>query len=210
MPDEGKSFAALNLASVYSMMGRKTLLVGFDLRRPVVFSDVNIADEKGISTWYLDGDIEIIEQSSHLDILPTGPKPPNPSELIASPNTKALLNSLREKYDYIILDSAPIGTVTDSIALALLADATIILVRYGKTIAPLLAHTLTDMEANGIKGVSLLLNDIQYGKISNRYYGTYRYDNKYFNENKKTSKIPDSWFQKIKTFKIPKRATAKT
>jgi len=210
MPDEGKSFSALNLASVYSMMGRKTLLVGFDLRRPVSFSDVKIADEKGISTWYLDGDIEIIEQSSHLDILPTGPKPPNPSELIASPNTKALLNSLREKYDYIILDSAPIGTVTDSIALALLADATIILVRYGKTIAPLLAHTLSDMEANGIKGVSLLLNDIQYGKISNRYYGTYRYDNKYFNGNKKTSKIPDFWLQKIKTLITTKRTTAKT
>jgi capsular exopolysaccharide synthesis family protein len=196
MPDEGKTFTAINLASVYSMMGKKTLLVGFDLRRPVIFSDLNIADEKGLTTWYIDGELEIIEQSSHLDILPTGPKPPNPAELITSAATGALLNKLREKYDFIILDSAPIGTVSDSIALAQLADATILIVRYGKTIAPLLAHTIADVKANGIKGISLLLNDIKYGKIRSRYYGTYRYNNKYFTETKKSSKIPGSWFQK--------------
>lgn len=196
MPDEGKSFTAINLASVYSMMGKKTLLVGFDLRRPVIFSDLNIADEKGISTWYIDGKLEIIEQSSHLDILPTGPKPPNPAELILSTATGALMNKLREKYDYIILDSAPIGTVSDSLSLAQLADATIILVRYGKTIAPLLAHTIADVKANGINGISLLLNDIQYGKFRSRYYGTYNYNSKYFKETKKTSKNPGSWFQK--------------
>lgn len=194
MPNEGKSFTALNLASVYSMMGKKTVLVGFDLRRPVVFSDLNIADEKGISTWYLNGDLDIIEHSSHLDILPTGPKPPNPSELIASPNTRLLINGLREKYDYIILDSAPIGIVTDSVSLAQLADATIIIVRYGKTISPLLTHTLADMQANSIKGISILLNDIQYGKISNRYYGTYKYDNKYFSQDKGSIKIPGLMF----------------
>ena len=192
MPDEGKSFAALNLASVYSMMGKKTLLAGFDLRRPVIFSDIRIADEKGISTWYIDGEIEIIELYSHLDILPSGPIPPNPAELIASEKTEALINQLREKYDYIILDSAPIGTVSDSISLASLADVTIILVRFGKTNALHLANTLSDVKANGITSISLLLNDIQYGKIGNRYYGRYRYDNKYFKETKKTSKIPGS------------------
>ncbi len=202
MPGEGKSFSAINLATIYSMMGKKTLLVGFDLRRPVVFSDIRIADEKGLSTWYLDGELEIIEQSSHLDILPTGPIPPNPAELIASPVTKTLLNKLKQKYDYIILDSAPIGTVSDSISLAALADVTIILVRYGKTIAPLLGHTISDMEANGLKGISLLLNDVQYGKISSRYYGRYRYDNKYFTETKKNGKFLSSWLQKLKEPKI--------
>ncbi len=186
MPDEGKSFAALNLASVYSMMGKMTLLVGFDLRKPVIFSDLRIADEKGISTWYIDGKLEIITLSSYLDILPSGPKPPNPAELIASAKTGALINKLREKYDYIILDSAPIGTFSDSISLASLADATIMVVRFGKTIAPHLENTISDVKANGITGISLLLNDIQYGKISDRYYGRYKYDNRYFNETKKT------------------------
>ena len=95
-------------------------------------------------------------------------------------------------------------TVSDSISLALLADATLILVRYGKTIAPLLAHTISDMEANGISGISLLLNDIQYGKISNRYYGTYSYSNKYFSDPNKTIKVTPSWIQKIKELKLIK------
>jgi len=210
MPGEGKSFSAINLASVYSMMGKKTILVGFDLRKPVVFSDIKIADETGISTWYIDGKLEIIEQSPFLDILPSGPTPPNPAELIASPVTKTLINKLRGKYDYIILDSAPIGTVSDSIALASIADVTIILVRYGKTVGPLLGHTLSDMETHELKGISLLLNDIRYGKINNRYYGTYKYNNKYFSSTKQTIKIPGSWFQKIKAPKNNKPATTET
>lgn len=176
------------------MMGKKTLLVGFDLRRPVIFTDIKIADEKGLSTWYIDGEIEIIEHSSHLDIMPTGPKPPNPAELIASALTGILIKKLKVKYDFIILDSAPIGTVSDSISLALLADTTIVLVRYGKTIAPVLANTISDMQDNGIKGISLLLNDIHFGKNSNRYYGRYKYDNRYLSEPKKTSKFLGSWF----------------
>jgi tyrosine-protein kinase Etk/Wzc len=210
MPAEGKSFAAINLASVYSMMGKKTLLVGFDLRRPVVFTDLNIADEKGISTWYINGELEIIEQSAYLDILPTGPKPPNPAELIASAVTKTLINKLRQKYDFIILDSAPIGTVSDSLSLALLADVTIVLVRYGKTIAPLLSNTISEMETHGIKRISLLINDIRYGKMRNRYYGTYKYNNNYFSQTKKTSTSPGSWFQKLKASKITKEETSKT
>ncbi len=154
--------------------------------------------------------MEIIELSSHLDILPTGPRPPNPAELIASEITGILLNKLREKYDYIILDSAPIGTVTDSISLALLADATIIITRNGKTIAPMLANTISDMETNGIKSISILINDIRYGKISNRFYGTYRYDNRYFNNPESTGKIPGSWFQRRKEKWITKQATLKT
>jgi hypothetical protein len=63
------------------------------------------------------------------------------------------------------------------------------------------------VKANGISGISLLLNDIQYGKISNRYYGRYKYDNGYLNKTKKTSKIPGSWFQKMKSTQITKRAT---
>jgi capsular exopolysaccharide synthesis family protein len=209
MPEEGKSFAAINLASVYSMMGKKTLLIGFDLRRPVTFTDLNIADEKGLSTWYINGELEIIELSSHLDVLPSGPQPPNPAELIESPNTKALINKLREKYDFIIIDSAPIGTVVDSVSLASIADTTILLVRFGKTVAPLLSHTISDVKANGITNVCLLLNDIQYGRIRSRYYGTYRYDNKYFSKTRSNNLITGTWLQKIKAIRRTKPESSK-
>ncbi len=197
MPDEGKSFVSLNLASVYSMLGKKTLLGGFDLRRPVIFSDIRIADEKGISTWYIDGGIETIELSSFLDILPSGPRPPNPAELIASAKTKTLINKLKQKYDYIVLDTAPIGTVSDSISLASLADVTIIIARCSKTNATHLKNTISDVEESGITDISLLLNDIKFSKINNRYYGRYKYNKRYYGENNK-NKGPVSWLQKTR------------
>ncbi len=181
MPGEGKTFTAINLASAYSLMGKKTILVGFDLRRPGMNIAFGIRNENGISTW-LNGDTTpVIKKTSfeNLYILPAGPIPPNPAELIASEKTNTLINSLRESFDYIILDSAPVGSVSDSITLASLADATIILVRLGKTILPHLADTISGMKANGISGISLLVNDIPYGKIGYRYYARYGYNYKY-------------------------------
>jgi len=183
MPEEGKTFTAINLASVYSLMGKKTLLVGFDLRRPKIYGDFGISNDKGISTWLIGRDKldDIINKTSweNLDILPAGPIPPNPAELIASEKTAELIALLRKKYDYIILDSAPAGSVADSITLASFADATIILVRHGKTIAPLLANTIAGVKANGITGISLIVNDIQYGKMRYGYYAKYGYDYRY-------------------------------
>ena len=179
------------------MLGKKTLLGGFDLRRPVIFSDIRIADEKGISTWYIDGGIETIELSSFLDILPSGPRPPNPAELIASAKTKTLINKLKQKYDYIVLDTAPIGTVSDSISLASLADVTIIIARCSKTNATHLKNTISDVEESGITDISLLLNDIKFSKINNRYYGRYKYNKRYYGENNK-NKGPVSWLQKTR------------
>ncbi|MCE5346079.1 MAG: polysaccharide biosynthesis tyrosine autokinase [Bacteroidales bacterium] len=190
MPDEGKTFTAINLASVYSLMGKKTLLMDFDLRKPKIISEFDLSNEKGLSTWLIGRDKtdEIIKKTrfDNLDIIPSGPIPPNPAELIASGNIPALLSELRELYDYIIIDSAPIGTVSDSLTLATFADATIILVRHGKTIKPLLSGTLTGIKANGINGTSLLLNDIQYGKIRYGNYARYGSDYGYSYHSKET------------------------
>jgi tyrosine-protein kinase Etk/Wzc len=183
MAEEGKTFTAINLASVYSLMDKKTILIGFDLRRPKVCSELGISNESGVSTWFVE-DISIDKlivktKYNNLDLLPSGTIPPNPAELIASEKTPELISELRKRYDYIIIDSAPIGTVSDSITLATMADATLILVRHGKTIGPLLSNTLLEVEANGIKGLSLLVNDIRYGKMKYRYYS--RYGNDYRN-----------------------------
>jgi capsular exopolysaccharide synthesis family protein len=178
MPAEGKTFASVNLASACSLAGKKTILVGFDLRKPRLYSDFGLTDDKGVSTWLIGRDKinDIIQESGYenLSVIAAGPVPPNPSELAASEKTKELFAELKKKFDYIILDSAPIGTVSDTFSLAAAADITIILVRHNKTIKNVLENTLSDAKSNGITGMSILLNDIS--RDSTIYgYGRYKY-----------------------------------
>jgi capsular exopolysaccharide synthesis family protein len=178
MPAEGKTFASINLASAYSLAGKKTVLVGFDLRKPRLYSDFGLTDEKGVSTYLIGRDTvkDIIQESGYenLYVIAAGPVPPNPSELAASGKTKELFTELKKIFDYIILDSAPIGTVSDTFSLAAAADITIVLVRHNKTIKSVLENTLSDAKANGITSMSILINDIS--RDSTIYgYGRYKY-----------------------------------
>ncbi|NSW95309.1 MAG: polysaccharide biosynthesis tyrosine autokinase [Bacteroidales bacterium] len=179
MPEEGKTFASINLASAYSLAGKKTVLLGFDLRKPKLYSDFSVKGEKGIST-YLIGQHsldEVIQESGYqnLWVITSGPIPPNPSELAGSEKTKEMFSELKKRFDYIICDSAPIGAVSDTISLAMLADVTIMLVRHRKTVKYILENTLNDAKANGINHISLLLNDISRDKGIYGYTGRYRY-----------------------------------
>ena len=113
MPGEGKTFVSINLASVYSLLGKKTVLVGFDLRKPKIFQDFNLKNEKGVSTWLIGQDKlqDVIQQTSYenLSVISAGPVPPNPSELTALAKTEELFRLLREEFDFIVIDSSPIG-----------------------------------------------------------------------------------------------------
>jgi capsular exopolysaccharide synthesis family protein len=181
MPEEGKTFTAINLASVYSLMGKKTVLVGFDLRKPKIYSDFGIGNEKGVSTWLTGKDElqDIIKETPYenLFIMPAGPVPPNPSELTALGKTNELIRILREKYDCIIIDTSPIGTVSDAFHLATLADTCILIARQNMTLKDLLENTANDLRASDIKSVSLLVNDL--GPEYKRYGYTRRYDYSY-------------------------------
>ena len=175
MPGEGKTFSALNLASAYSLEKRKTVLVGFDLRRPKLFDDFNLNNDKGVST-YLIGSKSLNEVIQHtdnpyLDLILSGPVPPNPTELIASEKTEKLVQELKELYDYIIIDSAPIGSVSDSYFLATLADTNLLIIRYKTSLKSLVEKTLTEMQVTGIKKVGIIFNDVVPRK---GYYG-YKY-----------------------------------
>jgi capsular exopolysaccharide synthesis family protein len=165
VPEEGKTHIAINLASVYSLLEKKTILVGFDLRQPKIFQDFNLKNEKGVSTWLIGQDNlqDIIQGTSfqNLSVIASGPVPPNPSELIALEKTEILLKSLKERYDYIIIDSPPIGLVSDTFHLASLADACLLVVRSGYTLRDMLEMTLNEIRASDMKSVSLVINDIQ-------------------------------------------------
>jgi len=181
MPAEGKTFTAINLASAYSLLGKKTVLVGFDLRKPKIYTDFGITNDKGVSTWLIGRDNlqGIIKETIHenLFVIPAGPIPPNPSELTSSSKTAELFNLLKEKFDYIVIDSPPIGTVSDTFHLATLADTCLIIVRQNNTLKHLLEGTIKDMNISRINNTSIVVNDI--GKRVNGYSGKYGYGYNY-------------------------------
>ncbi len=182
IPSEGKTFAATNLASVYSLAGVKTLLVGFDLRRPTLSKGFSLNETSGI-TEYLIGKKkleEIIYKTSYqnLDVIPSGPIPPNPGELSSSVKAKSMFSELREKYECIIVDSAPVGVVSDIYNVASIADAMLLVVRHGYTKKNALSTTLSEVDSYGINGMSILINDVKLSGNSYRYAYKYKYDYK--------------------------------
>lgn len=164
MPEEGKTFTAINLASIYSLMGKKTVLVGFDLRKPYIYTDFGLENEKGVSTWLMgiDNLQDVIKETPYknLFVIPAGPIPPNPYELTALDKTAELLRLLKEKFEYIIIDSSPIGTVSDTAHLASLADICVLIVKQNKTFKDLLDSTMKDLKISKIKNLSLVMNDL--------------------------------------------------
>jgi len=164
MPEEGKTFIAINLASVYSLMGKKTIIIDFDLRKPKVNTDFGLNNDRGVSTWLIGKDElqDIIKDTPYenLSVIPGGQVPPNPSELIALDKTEELIKLLKERYECIILNSAPIGTVSDTFHLSTLVDTTVFVVRQNMTLKDLFANTLKELKFSNIKNISVVINDL--------------------------------------------------
>ncbi len=133
----GKSMTAANLAIVYAQQGLKTLLIDADLRKPTVHYTFRLENLNGLSNALIEGTaLESIAQRNeieNLDIVPSGPVPPNPSELLSSNQFKKILDTAYEKYDMIIIDSPPMLAVTDAQILATLVDGVVIVARSGMT-----------------------------------------------------------------------------
>jgi len=161
---EGKTFTSVNLASVLSLSGKRTLIVGADMRKPKIFQDFNLSNDIGLST-YLSGmvDLEkIFQQTSHplLDLVSAGPVPPNPAELLLTKRMEMFVDEAKKIYDYIIIDTPPLAIVADAFSLTRFADHTIFLVRQDYTPKALL-HTINDFYVSGkLEKISIVLNDI--------------------------------------------------
>ncbi|MGC6769614.1 CpsD/CapB family tyrosine-protein kinase [Enterococcus sp. LJL51] len=133
-PGEGKSTTSANLAVVFADSGKKVLLVDADLRKPTVAKTFNLSNVNGLSSILGKRQVniqEIIQRSGvdNLHILPSGPKPPNPSELLGSARMSRLIEELKHSYDLIIFDMPPVVTVTDAQILSSKADGTIVVAR---------------------------------------------------------------------------------
>ncbi|MBI9060948.1 MAG: polysaccharide biosynthesis tyrosine autokinase [Marinilabiliaceae bacterium] len=187
LPGEGKTFCAVNLATSYAQLGKKTILIGFDLRKPTIEKYMNIkTNSHGLSRFLVkDHDLSnnhIIEATEipFLEVIPTGEIPPNPVELIAGPHTQTLLQELKQLYDVIIIDTPPIGLVTDAQLLAKYTDINILVTRHNMTPKPLLENLLNDQKIKSMKNLCLLLNDIPVNKRGYSYnygYGSDYYSN---------------------------------
>lgn len=175
---EGKSFCAMNLTNVLSMGGKRSILVGMDLRKPKLaghFSGVN--RDKGASG-YLAGIYELDEciQSTgveNFDIMISGEIPPNPSELIMSQRMDQMVQELSDRYDYVVIDTPPIGLVTDGLIMSKYAMASIYVVRQGFTLKGQLDYVNDLYEEGKMKNLSVLFNAVKYD--ASRYGYSYGY-----------------------------------
>lgn len=182
MPGEGKTFAAINLASAYSLAGKKTLLIGFDLRRPMLSKSFELNGEAGLTNFLIGKESldDVIHETDfeNLHIIPSGPIPPNPGELSSSNKIKDLFSTLKDRYDFIVVDSAPIGVVSDIYLVASISDAMLLMIRHGHTKKNVLSATLSEVQGSGISGLSLIVNDVNSKGSSYRYAYKYKYEYK--------------------------------
>ena len=179
---EGKTFCSINIASVFALSEKKTVLVGLDLRKPKIFGDFNINNDFGVVN-YLIGNAEvdeIIQNTSvkSLDVITAGPIPPNPSELLMSGQMEDLMNKLKDKYDYIVLDSPPLGLVSDSLELLEFADATIYMVRQNYTKRGMFGLINEKYKNKEVSNISFVLNFFE-GKAKYGYGYGYGYGHGY-------------------------------
>ena len=180
MQNIGKTFNSINIASIYAFYGKKTVLLGFDMRKPKLFQEFGLNNNVGISSFLSNREpfenvIQTAPQVSNLDIITSGPIPPNPAELIASEKCDEFFKLLKEKYDYIIIDTPPLGLVTDAFLLMRFADVKLFIVRQGLTNKNIFGSIIKDLEDRGIDA-SIVINGIQTNKgYYGKRYGSYRY-----------------------------------
>lgn len=176
---EGKTFLAANLARFLTMNERKVVLLELDLRKPKLAKALGVQSSTGISNYLLgignpEEIIKKVPETDRLYIIPSGPIPPNPVELLESDRMVKLINYLKEKFDYVIIDTAPIGLVTDAKSLSSFVDTTLFIVRFNYTYTKRLADVADSLDQNHFKSMGVIFNDVDpnssYGYAS---YGSY-------------------------------------
>jgi capsular exopolysaccharide synthesis family protein len=189
---EGKTFCSINIATVFALSEKKTVIVGLDLRKPKLAQEFNLSNEVGVVNYLIRQKSlkEIVNTTEipYLDVILSGPIPPNPSELIIGEAMADLINELKKEYDYIILDTPPVGLVSDSLELGQYADVTLYIVRQNVTKKEMIPLLNNRVKRGEMTNVSIILNGFEnkakYGGAYGYGYGYGEYSNGYHEEEK--------------------------
>ena len=174
---EGKSFVSSNLAISLSLLGKKVVIVGLDIRKPGLNKVFRLSTkEKGITQYLANPDIDLLSMvqpsdvSRNLSILPGGTIPPNPTELLARESLDKAIETLKKHFDYVVLDTAPIGMVTDTLLIGRVADLAVYVCRANYTNKAEYGLINDLYEGNKLPNLCTVINGLD---ITKRKYGYY-------------------------------------
>lgn len=180
-PLDGKTTVAVNLALSMGKAGRRVLLIDADLRKPRINRVFRVKASPGLTDILVDGkDDETLKRAIFssreygIDLLVSGPIPPNPSELLGSDKMHRLLEQLGSAYDYIIMDTPPATLITDAVVLSKLADGTVVVVAHKRSNYEMVDSTVDKLRTAGVNILGMILTDVDLKKMSRRY-SAYRY-----------------------------------
>ena len=174
-PNEGKSEVSINLAASLAQQGKKVIIIDADMRKPTQHKLTELNNTEGLSTFLLkktgvDSIDHLTINDVNLDVLTSGPVPPNPAEMLASVSMEQTLKAFGDFYDYVIIDTPPLLAATDAQILASIADATLLVVDIKKTKRRQVIESRRRLDNVGAKLLGLVMNKIDSHKDSYYYY----------------------------------------
>ncbi len=174
---EGKSFISTNMGAVMALTGKKTVIMEFDIRKPKIVSGLELKRKMGITNYIIGkasfNELPVqVEGFDNLYVIPCGPVPPNPSELLLDSRLGDLMREVKENFEVVILDTAPVGLVSDAVNLGRFVDCTLYIVRQGHTFRKQLRFIEDLYTDQKLPSISIIINDI---KAEGGYYGGYGY-----------------------------------
>lgn len=192
---EGKTFCSINIATVFALSEKRTVIVGLDLRKPRLAEEFRLTNEVGVVNYLIKEknleEITNVTKIPYLDVILSGPIPPNPSELILGETMNEFMSELKTKYDYIILDTPPVGLVSDSLELVQYSDVTLYIVRQNYTKKDMITLLNNRVKRGELSNASIVLNGFEnkakYGATYGYGYGYGNYSNRYHEGAKKVS-----------------------
>ena len=205
---EGKSFLSTNVGAVLALADKKTIILEFDIRKPKVLAGLNMPKGAGITNYLvgksdnLDDLIQPVPGTDKLFVLGCGPVPPNPSELLLSPRVEDMFAWLKERFDVVIIDTAPVGMVSDAQTLGKYADCTLYLVRQAHTFKKQVVLIDEFYRENKLPKVAIIINDVKM-KAGYGYYGYGRYGYGYgygYGSYYEEEHAPKNLFERVLTF----------